>query len=102
MTGMLAAQRDGVVARRLNSLPVASMPEQMAPERMAAVIGRQDAARPGARLRRFLGTRPVLLKWVRLVFGLGIENGLADERLEAIRNRAFVAALDKDRRPLAG
>lgn len=88
MSGMLIEQRDAVVARCMLTLR-----PMTAAERLAADIGRQDAARPGARLRRFLAGRPRLLKAVRMLFGIGLENGLADARLEAVRVQALTAAL---------
>ena len=90
MTGMLAAQRDGVIARRM-----ATLPATLSTEDQAALIGRQDAARPGARLRLFLSARPRLRSAARIIFGLGSQNGLADARLEAIRQGALLAALGR-------
>lgn len=88
MTGMFAAQRDGVIARRM-----ASFPATLTTEEQAALIGRQDAARPGARLRRLLSSRPRLRSWAKIIFGMTSENRLADAQLEAIREHAFLAAL---------
>ncbi|CAN5233705.1 hypothetical protein BH10PSE12_BH10PSE12_35330 [soil metagenome] len=88
MTGMLSAQRDGVIARRMLSFPAT-----LTTEAQAALIGRQDAARPGARLRLFLSKRPRLRRLAKMIFGMGHENGLADDRLEAIRHSAFLATL---------
>jgi hypothetical protein len=88
MSGMLSELRDATVARRL-----ATLPPMTAAEHLAADIGRQDAARPGARLRQFLLVRPRLLKAVRMLFGISLENGLADARLEAVRVQALTMAL---------
>jgi hypothetical protein len=90
MTGMLSAQRDGVVARRMASFPLASTPEHQ-----AAFIGLQDAQRPGARLRLFLAGRPRLRRWAKIIFGMGSENGLADTRLEAIRQQMLRSTLSR-------
>jgi len=88
MSGMLIEQRDATIARRMLTLPPVT-----AAEHLAADIGRQDAARPGARLRQFLLARPRLLGAVRMLFGISLENGLADVRLEAVRMHALTAAL---------
>lgn len=88
MSGMLSELREATVARCL-----ATLPPMTASEHLAADIGRQDAGRPGARLRQFLLVRPRLLKIVRMLFGIGLENGLADARLEAVRVQALTMAL---------
>ncbi len=88
MSGMLMEQRDAVVARRFTTFP-APLPV----EELAAAVGRQDAQRAGARLRFFLSRHPVMLKWARILFGFRAGNGLADEKLEAIRAAAFSRAL---------
>lgn len=93
MTGMLIAQSDAAIARRFATFPATSPVEAA-----AAAIGRQDAARPGARLRLFLSHHPRLLKWTRILFGFRTENGLADDHLEAIRAEAFSRALQSGAR----
>ncbi|MGV3768654.1 MAG: hypothetical protein ACO1NM_01350 [Sphingobium phenoxybenzoativorans] len=88
MTGMFIEQRDAAIARRFATFPAPSPVEAA-----AAAIGRQDAARPGARLRLILSRHPRALTWARILFGFRTENGLADDRLEAIRAEAFSRAL---------
>jgi hypothetical protein len=90
MTGVFQEQRDAAIARRLVRLPFAAEPSL---EDRAIALGRYDATRPGARMRRYLARHPRLLRFVGLVFGFGVENPLADARLETIRSRAFDAAL---------
>jgi hypothetical protein len=88
MTGMFIDQRDAAIARRFATFPL-----PLPVEELAAAVGRQDAQRSGARLRFFLSRHPLMLKWARILFGFRTENGLADEKLEAIRAAAFSRAL---------
>lgn len=88
MTDMFATQRDATIARRISVLPAFTPLE-----RAAAAIGRADARRSGARLRRFLQARPRLLALVRWTFGLRLENPFADARLEALRRQALTEML---------
>ena len=88
MTRMIPTAQVATVARIHAAPPLIALHDCM-----AANVGLTDAKRFGARARLYLRHYPALLHAVERLFGFGVENTLADARLESIRSFALAETL---------